>query len=349
MSAAPRPLGQAPAWQFLVACAVLAAVLALLALFALPPGRQPAPPRASFSVAQLADATPAPQPEPAKEREAKREEPKPAAPKKASAPVATPPEPIAATPPAPAAPAAPAPVAPVGQPRDEPIRITAPDPKLGGAPAPGSAGSQYGAVLSEEVLVNGLKVPLPDGQWRVAADLQTPRTNDIALVKESGKVIAAVVLVSYNLAGAGLGYTASGACTRRSIRGVTEKNEDFGEQACWSSSLVRAQATVENISKSALGKAARGDMEARGLTFSSEAVMDTWMVLANANRRLIVSVFYNPEADGFEPIKLERFEESPWNPKNLGQNPQHAKYLRDRLLWASQNYQRLKLGFNAAP
>lgn len=350
MTSRVQPLKRAYAWQFLVACALLATMLALLAAFAVTPQAPTvASPQGTFSLAKLAEATAAApkaeepdveSPKPAPRKKAER-----AAPPAVAAPPATPAPPPAAAPPVAAA----APAAAAASAAAEPIRPVPPNPQISQATPPTPSGaSQYGATLRGEIVVDEMKVPLPDGQWRVAADIRSPSSHDLALAREADKLIGAVVIVSYNTSGNGVGYNAAAACSRRAMRGVTEKNEDFGEQSCWSSALVRAKGTVENLSKSAVGRAARGDLEGRGLTFTSEAVLDTWIVHANANRRILLAVYYNPEVDGFEPIKLDRIEESPWNAKNLAQNPQHAKWLRERLQWASQAYQRLKQGFAAA-
>ncbi len=211
------------------------------------------------------------------------------------------------------------------------------------------AEAKFGTRHTNEMTLGELRIPLPPGEWRVAADVPLASGRDVGLVLESGKLVAAVLIASYSNTGNGVGYPASRVCTRRMMRGNTEKNEDFGEQSCWSSAIVTVKGLTENIGNTGVGKALRGDLEAQGLSFTTEAVLDTWFVLSNTKRRVLLTVFHNPEAEGLEPIKLERIEEGPWSNKNLGQNPQNAKYIRERLQWASQAHQQLKQSFNAVP
>jgi len=325
MNAAPQvPLSGAPAWIFLLCSALLATLLAAAALLverrtaAVPPGK------GSFKTDRIAAAAPAPAPKPAE-----AEKPAPAPPR--VAPKATTAQPDVAVPPA----AAPAPLKPV-----------APDASLA-KPAAGQPESLYGSKASAQIAINDFAFPLPPGEWRVAADIPLNKARDLALVRESGKVIGAIALITYQWGGMGLGFQRGAWCSRPMIRGVIEKNDDFGEQACWSSSLMSQKTLLEYQPKSASGKALRGDLEAKGLTIGSEMLVDTVISFANMDRRVTMIIFYNPEADGFAPKKIDKADESDWHPKNLAQHPDKTKYIRDRLLWASQAYQQMKPAFQA--
>jgi hypothetical protein len=311
----------APAWIFLLFSAVLATLLALGTLLVERRAVSVAPGKGRFNSDRLAAAAPKP---PAT----------PPAVEPAAAPKA----------PAQAEAATPARAAASLLPAEEPPRPVAPDATLG-SPVKPPVDSQYGKVVRGQVVFEGFAFLLPPGDWRVAADIPRVSGGDLALVRESGKLVGAFAFITSQAEASGLGFAKGNFCSRPALRGVTDKNEDFGEQMCWSAGMGIARTILENQKKTTLGRAVRGDVDSRGLALPGEMVIDTVVVLGNRRRRVMMQVVYNPAADGFTPRQIERSDESDWHPKNLSQHPDKAAYVRERLLWGSQAYQQMKASF----
>jgi hypothetical protein len=197
-------------------------------------------------------------------------------------------------------------------------------------------------------MLGNLAIPLPPGEWQVAADLASTRGQDVALVQENGPIVVGATVVSFTSGANGLGYEKSRTCTRPMLRGVTEKNDDFGDQSCWSSTVVRTRVLLENEPRANIVRALRGELQTKTAKIRSDVLVDTAITLANMNKRVTVLYYFNPESAGIEPKHFDKVEDSDWHSKNLGQHPEKQKYLRERLLWAAQAFQKLKQNFATA-
>jgi hypothetical protein len=189
---------------------------------------------------------------------------------------------------------------------------------------------------------------LPPGKWRVAVHQRSETGSDdiLMLLRDSsspGKLAGFAMLVHQRGAG-GLGYPKQTLCDGR-IRGSTERNEDFGEQACWGTGFAPAK-NLQDILAGAGSLKRRIDTGGRRI--DSEVVLRTVILFADRDHRLVLNVYDNPEGDGYEPIKRDKLDESPWHPSHLASNPDKAAYIRARLVWAVAAYDELKRNFAAA-
>jgi hypothetical protein len=69
------------------------------------------------------------------------------------------------------------------------------------------------------------------------------------------------------------------------LRGQVDKNDDFGEQACWSSTLISAKTLLGAQPASGVGKALRGELEAKGMTIRNDLLIDTVFSFASTSAR----------------------------------------------------------------
>jgi hypothetical protein len=189
---------------------------------------------------------------------------------------------------------------------------------------------------------------LPPGKWRVVVNKRSEAGSDyILLLRDSsspGKLAGFAALLHERGAG-GVGYPKHSICGGGNLRGSTERNEDFGEQACWGTTFASAKILQDIL-------AGAGPLKERidtgGRRIESEVVLRTTILFADRDHRLLFNVYDNPEGDGYEPIKRDKLDESPWHPSKLASNPDKAAYIRARLVWAVAAYDELKKSFAAA-
>jgi len=215
--------------------------------------------------------------------------------------------------------------------------------------AASAAAQPGGAQVQGQITLGSATFPLPPGTWRVVVNRKGEGLHDAILVREpqSGSAIAGIALLSHNWTGRGLGFPKTRSCERRSVRSYTEKNDEFGDQACWSVAFTDVKALEQYMADSAAGRLLRKHLDATNHTIASEILLSTALIFASLEQKISVQILDDPAGEGHDAIRREGLKDSAWASANIRQHPDKLAYMRARITWSSQSYEALKRGFAA--
>lgn len=196
-----------------------------------------------------------------------------------------------------------------------------------------------GQIFVDEVAIGNRNLPLPEGNWQGLLYAQTPSnrgSDDLAvLVRIEHDQLAEMIVARSQFVSDGQGFSRHQACEAKEIHaGSTESNEASGLQACY---WVNHDTDPWLQPVFAL---AANRLVARGLTLP-DFLVNAAFHKADKHSALTGQHLANPQIKGISTPKTV-WDASPWHPNHVGQFPEKAAYIQDRVQWASTWFQIFK-------
>jgi hypothetical protein len=262
---------------------------------------------------------------------------------------------------APAA-AAPPPAATSPQTAPAPARLSLATPNNQPAPKNGAGidTALIGRTYQHELLMDGFKVPLPQGDWAVLASfniwvVKSPQNKGMSYFLgriEKGRLAGAMVVNALRSpAEAPTGFDEFKNCANPdNIYTSKEEIVPFDHQACW---VMHSMFTPpwqqwgdKAMQMDNIVRAAAGDLAAKGVTYPQDLVAvhfyrsEKWGVL-NA------TYLFSPEQDGIKSDVAPSFRDSDWFGPNVQRYPEKVLYTNKLKTWGASFWPRFKAAFDA--
>lgn len=219
--------------------------------------------------------------------------------------------------------------------------------------------SSIGKTYRDTVMINGFKVPLPEGDWAVLANL----SSEYKLVSATGEILFLGRIENKSLAGAiivhayrgretpGYGFPAYTHCDdSENLYAFKEAGKPFGHQSCWTVSARFTKPWLSwadsRVRLTDIVRAAAAGMEAKGVGFPQDFPR-VWYSLAEKWGSLEVQYFFNPEIEGISSQTVTSARDSDWRLAHIQDYPEKLAY-RDKLKsWGEGIWPKVQAAFNA--
>ena len=206
-----------------------------------------------------------------------------------------------------------------------------------------------GRVFEGSVTYGAYDVPLPEGRWTVFGKSETPdsarfRLGLLALgrFRADGiveQVITIDTVLAYGSRRAG-SWTLSRTCEREDMLYVKKVANTMSARDCTFVNHVTPSSFSEGSVYGRLVNALRK----RGAAIPANAIAVVFDQ-ADSMNRLIVTVAFNPEADGLPPSPDPDWSDSEWNPRNINGFPERKAYVDKVIAWTQEWEPRIKAAF----
>ena len=226
--------------------------------------------------------------------------------------------------------------------------------------ASGIDSALIGRTYQNELLMNGFKVPLPQGEWAVLASFtiwitKSPQNKGMTYFLgriEKGRLAGAMIVNALRSpADAPTGFDEFKNCANPdNIYTSKEEIVPFDHQACWvMHSLFTPpwqQWGDKAMQMDSVVRAAAGDLAAKGVTYSQDLVAvhfyrsEKWGVL-NA------TYLFSPEEEGVRSNVVPTFRDSDWFGPNVQKFPEKVAYTNKLKAWGESFWPRFKAAFDA--
>lgn len=185
-----------------------------------------------------------------------------------------------------------------------------------------------GRAYTDTVPLAGMKVPLPDGTWTVVAfqrgGSSRPDLEMAVLANLANKKLGGLVAVSAwsDSRRSGAGAPAASFCSRTDyVAHETRVNDPSGAQECWWVNHA-TNAWGQNIMR-----AARADLELRGVTDLPDTLVNVGVWVANPGKLINMLVYFDPRAEGIQ-TPPGSWEASEWHRTRIASYPDKAQYVK---------------------
>ncbi|MBI3374542.1 MAG: hypothetical protein HY017_22685 [Betaproteobacteria bacterium] len=247
-----------------------------------------------------------------------------------------------------ATPATPSPGVPAG-----PVTPVAPNVSVvASSPAVDASRSLMGQSLTGELAIQGRTIPLPDGNWTVAAHFPVSRAGSVESVvlaqSRDGKLLKALVAQAARLpADQANGFRKSPQCGRTNLLfSKTLSNQDFDKQDCWTINHVPV-APLREPTAPGIFRAAVGELDAKAIALPS-VLMSTYFRLADKQGFVNAIYYFNPESEGITSSSTSIWEESDWHRNYIREYPEKVAYFRKLQTWSEHWHARVQQAFEAS-
>jgi len=197
-----------------------------------------------------------------------------------------------------------------------------------------------------QIGVGGQQIPLPDGEWEVAAtDLvlnnnSTP-IQSISLFQQKDSHLSKVIYVRTPLDVKPNGYVQSSYCSRDDMHfRETTTNNPGGQQDCrWVNNW---RLTLKG-NKRKMARDAGEYLEKAGISYPNHLIQSGYR-LADSASFLDLYYFVAPDQDGFEDYARTTWNDSPWHPQNVYRDAKKEAYINKIKTWTNDWYSKVKAG-----
>jgi hypothetical protein len=210
-----------------------------------------------------------------------------------------------------------------------------------------------GKAVGNHVTVGTKSVPLPPGNWVVAAhdtttsSASTPLAG-LALVNTAPKAHAVLVTIYTNVevSNGGFGWTTLKACSRDDMIFVdAPENHESGPQRC---RYINHSGTTRAASTAKMLKDTLDFAQARRLPIPSTAVYAGFR-LADSYDALTVRYYFNPETQGFAESRTPAWRYNDWHRDHSAYDERKTRYLDGMKAWGVQVIAAMRAGFAGKP
>jgi hypothetical protein len=203
--------------------------------------------------------------------------------------------------------------------------------------------------VSGSVAIGDKMIPLPPGEWVVAATesafsgAATPLAA-LSLVNVAPGAHAVLVTAHANLgtASGAAGWTSLRSCARDDMLFIaTEANEPGGDQRCW---FINHSGTTRASRTSRLLKDTLDFAQARGLRIPS-TVLTVGYRLADIRDVLTVRYYFDPETRGFPPSRELNWRSNDWHRDRMHGDERRQQYIAALKSWGAETLPGVRGGF----
>ena len=199
------------------------------------------------------------------------------------------------------------------------------------------------------VVIGRKQIPLPDGDWVVAArdtsysKLSTPQVA-LVLVNRNPSDPAFGIAIYTNVVStqSTTGWTPLSTCTRKDVLSPSPSySEKGGGEECW---FINHQIMTRTSRASKLQADALDYMHAHHMRLPNTTVYTGYRI-ADERDYLTVRYHFNPEAEGFVPDQGGGWRTSDWHRDRIDRDPRRVAYIDARKKWSADWLRKVRAGF----
>ncbi len=193
------------------------------------------------------------------------------------------------------------------------------------------------AVLEGSITYGAYVVPLPEGRWTVIGEQKGPsgahmKLGRLALARFRGdgavdRVMTIDTVLSYGSRRGG-GWMMERDCERENMHYVKKVVNTLSERECYYVNHFTPSAFSGGNSHARFAD----ELRRRGVAIPANAIA-AFFNQADKMNRLVVTVVFNPEAEGLPPSPDSDWTNTEWNSRNIDRYPERKAYVDKIVAW----------------
>jgi hypothetical protein len=207
-----------------------------------------------------------------------------------------------------------------------------------------------GASYSGEVLIGKKQIPLPPGDWEIFASKIKYNSSQLPFVSlilgnkdRQSPALALHIHSNLEASWSGNGLVVYRYCSRTNMHHVFDRDSlEGGEQECWfvnHSRMTRPNVGGSNVLVAGLERAKK-----LGVKLPVTAITAGFR-FANSYDLLNLRIYFNPEAEGFDPPKQSAWATNDWHKDRIYTDQKKVAYVEKVKKWAEEFFPKVEAGF----
>ena len=220
-----------------------------------------------------------------------------------------------------------------------------------------------GKVYKNTIQLQGMDIPLPEGEWRVigsgniegkivgAGGSQTNNPTDdkfqVVLLKTTdlGKVDSLIIIDTDKMGNRLSGYLSYPFFNRTDLYQVIVKNNDKdGAHDCW---LICHSITPQIYKNTVATKEAFNYFESNKIEIPKISILSYHHFTGKYNKNKLLDYYYyiNPEINGFDPPIDTNWATCEWNKLQINKDPKKVEYIDKLKIEGAAMHEKLRVAF----